>query len=109
MDSPALQLLDRLTQPWAGSIEFVEESDETLAEVIRDGHTDRVRYASSDRVPTAVRQAASSANIYVADAPVLMCGRVELLWYVQEQSVCVDYHRYGNLGTRSGQSRSEPL
>ena len=43
--------------------------------------------------------------IYIADAPVLMHGRVELLWYVCEQSVCVDYHRYGNLGARTDEPR----
>ena len=47
--------------------------------------------------------------IFIADAPVLMHGRVELMWYVREQSVCVDYHRYGNLGARSDEPRSEPL
>ncbi|MDB6004783.1 MAG: Proline dehydrogenase, partial [Prosthecobacter sp.] len=31
---------------------------------------------------------------------------VELLWYVQEQSVSFDYHRYGNLGTRTGEDRA---
>ena len=34
-----------------------------------------------------------------------MHGRVELMWYVREQSVCVDYHRYGNLGARGDESR----
>ena len=34
-------------------------------------------------------------------------GRVELLWYVQEQSVSFDYHRYGNLGVRAGEPRAE--
>jgi RHH-type proline utilization regulon transcriptional repressor/proline dehydrogenase/delta 1-pyrroline-5-carboxylate dehydrogenase len=32
-----------------------------------------------------------------------------LLWYVREQSVSFDYHRYGNLGVRSGEARAEPL
>jgi hypothetical protein len=36
----------------------------------------------------------------IARAPVLMDGRIELLQYLKEQSVCNSYHRYGNLGER---------
>jgi RHH-type proline utilization regulon transcriptional repressor/proline dehydrogenase/delta 1-pyrroline-5-carboxylate dehydrogenase len=28
-------------------------------------------------------------------------GRIELLWYFKEQSICDNYHRYGNLGDRA--------
>jgi RHH-type proline utilization regulon transcriptional repressor/proline dehydrogenase/delta 1-pyrroline-5-carboxylate dehydrogenase len=30
-----------------------------------------------------------------------MEGRLELLQYFQEQSICDNYHRYGNLGERT--------
>ena len=33
--------------------------------------------------------------------PVYMDGRVELLQYFQQQSICDNYHRYGNLGDRA--------
>jgi RHH-type proline utilization regulon transcriptional repressor/proline dehydrogenase/delta 1-pyrroline-5-carboxylate dehydrogenase len=108
LTSPAVELLDQLTQSWAGGIEFVEESDDGLIDVINLRHTDRLRYAAPDRVPRSVRQAVIERCIFVADAPVLMHGRLELLWYFQEQSVCVDYHRYGNLGVRSDEARAEP-
>ncbi len=104
-----LDLLEDLTGSWAGSIEFVEESDDALADVMRLEHTDRLRYAAPSRVPRSIREAVIEHCIYIADAPVLMHGRVELLWYVGEQSVCVDYHRYGNLGARTDEPRSEPL
>ena len=39
---------------------------------------------------------------------VVSAGRVELLWYVREQSVSHAYHRYGNLGARGGERRAEP-
>lgn len=107
--SPVLDLLDRLTPQWAATIEFVEESDDALCEVVRLRYTDRLRYAAAERVPRQVREAVIDTNIYVADAPVLMHGRVELLAYVREQSVCVDYHRYGNLGRRADEDRAEPL
>ncbi len=37
-------------------------------------------------------------GIHIADEPVLSIGRFELLHYVREQSVSIEYHRYGNLG-----------
>lgn len=84
----------------------VEESDEDLAASIRQGNVNRVRYASPDRVPMVVRRAAAETQTFIADAPVLSEGRIELLWYVQEQSVSFDYHRYGNLGARAAESRA---
>jgi RHH-type proline utilization regulon transcriptional repressor/proline dehydrogenase/delta 1-pyrroline-5-carboxylate dehydrogenase len=104
----ALSRLQAATEDWAGAIEFVEESDTELAEVISSGQTDRVRYAAADRVPLEIRRASTKANVFIADAPVLMEGRAELIWYVQEQSLSFDYHRYGNLGVRSGETRAEP-
>jgi RHH-type proline utilization regulon transcriptional repressor/proline dehydrogenase/delta 1-pyrroline-5-carboxylate dehydrogenase len=47
--------------------------------------------------------------VYVATEPVSLSGRVELLWYVREQSLSVDYHRYGNLGFRAEEERSPVL
>ncbi len=38
----------------------------------------------------------------------MKCGRIELLWYLTEQSLSVSYHRYGNLGGRTGEERDEP-
>jgi len=61
----------------------------------------RVRYAAPDRVPAEVMKAAAKRGYYIARAPVLMEGRLELIHYVQNQSVCDNYHRYGNLGERT--------
>ncbi len=101
-----LDWLDRATDPWAAAIEFVEETEEQLVEVIREGHTLRVRYASPARVPYVVRLAAAETGIYLADAPVLAHGRLELLWYFEEQSISDNYHRYGNLGGRGDEPRA---
>jgi RHH-type proline utilization regulon transcriptional repressor/proline dehydrogenase/delta 1-pyrroline-5-carboxylate dehydrogenase len=106
LDNCELSLLEKLTHEWAGLIEFVEESDEELALSIGGGHASRVRYAAADRVPEIVRRAAAEACVFIADAPVLAEGRVELLWYLQEQSVSFDYHRYGNLGARVAEARA---
>ncbi|HMO84664.1 MAG TPA: aldehyde dehydrogenase family protein, partial [Lacipirellulaceae bacterium] len=102
----ARDLLDRLTDPWAAAIEFIDERDEALVAAIAAGRVMRVRYAAPDRVPASLRRAAAEALAYVADAPPVACGRAELLWYVQEQSLSHAYHRYGNLGRRAGEPRA---
>ena len=80
------------------------ESDDELAEAVRLGRIERLRFAASARVPISVRIAAAENGKCICDAPVVPNGRVELLWYVLEQSISDDYHRYGNLGSRSGES-----
>lgn len=100
--------LDEWTDSWGAAIEFVEESDAELASVVSAHQTDRLRYRAPDQAPEAVRRAANECGIFIADSPVLASGRIELLWCLQEQSICCDYHRYGNLGERSHETRSQP-
>jgi RHH-type proline utilization regulon transcriptional repressor/proline dehydrogenase/delta 1-pyrroline-5-carboxylate dehydrogenase len=69
---------------------------------------DRLRYATPSRVPEAIRRVANEACLYIADTPILAEGRLELLWYVEEQSLSNDYHRYGNLGPRADEQRKGP-
>ena len=104
----AVELLEDLTQSWAGAIEFIEEDDEALADAIRAGRIARIRYAAPDRVPDAIRRAAAESLFYIADTPVSLHGRIELLWYLREQSISHIYHRYGNLGLRASEPRDEP-
>lgn len=104
----AVRLLDALTQDWAGAIEFVEEDDDALAGVIRSRQVDRVRYARPERVPASVLRAAVESGACVLSMPVVAEGRLEMLWSLREQSISIDYHRYGNLGSRSGETRCEP-
>ena len=107
LDSPALALLEQMTESWAAAIEFVEETDDELAAAIRAGQADRVRFAHPSRVPLVAHQAAAAAGVFLASHPVVAEGRLELLWYVEEQSISFDYHRYGNLGVRSEEERAE--
>ena len=102
-----LHWLDQATESWAADIEFVEESDLELAVAIEDGRARRVRYAAPDRVPEVIRQTANLNDCYVADEPVLTEGRIELLWYLEEQSISDNYHRYGNLGNRTDEQRGQ--
>jgi RHH-type proline utilization regulon transcriptional repressor/proline dehydrogenase/delta 1-pyrroline-5-carboxylate dehydrogenase len=48
-----------------------------------------------------VLTAAATTGFYIARSPVLMEGRIEMLHYIVNQSICDDYHRYGNLGDRA--------
>jgi len=107
--SAALTLLDELTEAWAGDIEFIEESDEHLNQAIRGGQCDRIRYAMPDRAPQNVLQAAFETGACVVSVPVSAEGRLESLWYLHEQSISIDYHRYGNLGIRASDSRVSVL
>jgi RHH-type proline utilization regulon transcriptional repressor/proline dehydrogenase/delta 1-pyrroline-5-carboxylate dehydrogenase len=107
LDSPAVAALEKLTESWAGGIEFMTESDAQLAQAIREQHCHRVRYAAPGRAPIEVLRAGNEAGGCVISTPVSVEGRLELLWYLQEQSISTDYHRYGNLGLRAGEKRSE--
>jgi len=60
----------------------------------------RIRYATPERIPPEVIEAAAAAGFYISRSRVLMEGRIELLQYFQEQSISHNYHRYGNLGAR---------
>ncbi|MFI3298381.1 MAG: bifunctional proline dehydrogenase/L-glutamate gamma-semialdehyde dehydrogenase [Rikenellaceae bacterium] len=57
---------------------------------------ERVRTLCSD-VPKEIYEAAAAFNIYIASSPVVARGRVELLNYLQEQSISYEYHRYGSI------------
>jgi RHH-type transcriptional regulator, proline utilization regulon repressor / proline dehydrogenase / delta 1-pyrroline-5-carboxylate dehydrogenase len=74
---------------------------ETDAELIKKmPQIQRIRYAAQERVPDVVFEAAAETGFYISRSKVLMEGRIELLQYFQEQSICDNYHRYGNLGER---------
>jgi RHH-type proline utilization regulon transcriptional repressor/proline dehydrogenase/delta 1-pyrroline-5-carboxylate dehydrogenase len=104
-----VQLADNITDPWAASIEFIEESDDHLADAMPTGQVRRIRYAAPDRTSDLIRRASAESFVYLADAPPVSNGHVELLWYVQEQSLTHVYHRYGNLGRRAEEQRAPVL
>ena len=105
-ETAEVALLRDLAAGWSPAVEVVEESDAALAEALLAGETDRIRYAADDRVASVVRRAAAEVGTHLATEPVLAAGRVELLHYLYEQSLSVDYHRYGNLGARAGEVRA---
>jgi RHH-type proline utilization regulon transcriptional repressor/proline dehydrogenase/delta 1-pyrroline-5-carboxylate dehydrogenase len=85
--------------PWlAGhpTIAAVAERESDLIEHVQssDG-VERLRVL--DPVSLRVRTAAHEAGAVVIDAPVLAVGRLELRWYLREQTVSHVLHRYGNV------------
>ncbi|MGD9947387.1 MAG: proline dehydrogenase family protein [Desulfobulbus sp.] len=82
-----------------GSTPLLIEDDEMLAARIK--FSDRIRYAGPERVPETVVRAAAQKGATILRSPVYMEGRLELLYYLRQQTVCDNYHRYGNLGKRA--------
>lgn len=80
-------------------IKIISQSDDQLIDSMDT--IDRIRYADPRRVPSKVNEASAQKGFFIAADPVLMEGRIELLHYYRSQSVCNNYHRYGNLGTRA--------
>jgi len=103
-----VEAFEKLTLGWAGKIEFIEQSEDELELAITSGQVKRLRYDGSRGVSDRIRKIAPEHFVYIADEPVATDDH-ELLWYVLEQSVSHDYHRYGNLGPRSEEPRSAVL
>ncbi len=61
---------------------------------------DRIIYSDVSRVTPFVFQEASKIAKFIVRQKPMMEGRLELLNYMQEQSISYSYHRYGNLGAR---------
>jgi len=79
------------------TVQVVVENEATLIARIdsRDAVYDRLRALGP--LSTALRQALNMAGINVVDVPVLANGRLELRYYLREQSLSQTVHRYGNV------------
>ena len=92
-------------EPWSwlaehSTIAAVTESESDLIERLRSSNSvERLRVV--DPVSLDVRAAAHAAGAAVIDAPVLAVGRLELRWYLREQTVARVVHRYGNVMERA--------
>jgi RHH-type proline utilization regulon transcriptional repressor/proline dehydrogenase/delta 1-pyrroline-5-carboxylate dehydrogenase len=90
-DSP---LVERLSE--CDGIEVVADTDAAFADRLASpGEAERARVWGP--IPTTARVAANGAGVTVIDAPVLANGRLELRWYLREQTVSRVLHRYGNV------------
>ncbi|MES2345502.1 MAG: proline dehydrogenase family protein [Chlamydiota bacterium] len=88
-------------------IHFTEESEDQFLKSIKECAFKRIRLIS---LPSdALINAAAQTTTYLAVAPVLANGRFELLHFLREIAISIDYHRYGNLGVREGELRTPVL
>ena len=82
------------------TIAAVIESESDLIKRLRSSDSvERLRVL--DPVSFGVRAAAHEAGVAVIDALVLAIGRLELRWYLREQTVARVVHRYGNVMERA--------
>lgn len=81
-------------------IPVIRQSDTKLIQMMGDD-ADCIRYAAPDRVCNKILNKAALTGFYISRDKVKMEGRLELMHYLMEQSICENYHRYGNLGERS--------
>lgn len=89
------------------TLPVIEENEEQFLSRLESGKIGRVRLI--EPASEAILKAAASSATHVIDDPVLTNGRLELLHYLREAAVSIDYHRYGNLGLREGELRKPIL
>jgi RHH-type proline utilization regulon transcriptional repressor/proline dehydrogenase/delta 1-pyrroline-5-carboxylate dehydrogenase len=82
---------------------IIKETDLEFFDRIRSGRVHRVRVVEAASFD--LLKVAAEASVHVVDDPVIASGRFELLHYMREVSLSIDYHRYGNLGAREGEAR----
>jgi len=95
---------------WLDLVPILRVVDETLPQFlakVQSGGAQRIRLVHP--ASAELHFAAAQAGIHIVDTPVLANGRFELLHYLREVSLSVDYHRYGSLGLREGELRRPVL
>jgi RHH-type proline utilization regulon transcriptional repressor/proline dehydrogenase/delta 1-pyrroline-5-carboxylate dehydrogenase len=99
--TPLTVSLPAEARPWTwlgerAGVEVVVEDEAAFVErLARPGDAERLRVWGP--ISTEARVAANRAGVTVIDAPVLANGRLELRWYLREQTVSRVLHRYGSL------------
>ncbi|MCI0381691.1 MAG: bifunctional proline dehydrogenase/L-glutamate gamma-semialdehyde dehydrogenase [Chlamydiae bacterium] len=87
--------------------EFHIENEDRFITRLKTTKIERVRLLSTPSKK--VQETSAEKAIFLDHAPVLANGRFELLHYLREIAISIDYHRYGNLGLREVEQRAEIL
>ena len=86
-----------LLQPLAGKMSKLSVVVQDETSFINDmPKYERIR-ACSPEISNAIYKKAAELGKYIATAPPLAEGRVEMLHYLKEQSIAYEYHRYGSI------------
>ncbi len=104
--SPLIVSSER-TFPWekkCPTMRFYHEEEERCLERILHNNINTVRFLTLPSDHFARRLAEAGCAHY--HAPVIANGRIELLHYLREVALSIDYHRYGNFGERGLQLQS---
>lgn len=88
------------------NISFVEEDEEEFIERVKKEKPHRIRLLQP--ASKQIQEALAEVGCSVIVEPILANGRLELLNFLREMSLSIDYHRYGNLGSRENEVR-KPL
>lgn len=96
-----VEVLDMIVDSLPGRVEILEQSDDELAAAIRAGYVDRLRVLCESSWTDPIAAACCDAFVSVIAEPILQDGYLETLRYLNEQSLSIDFHRYGNLGRRA--------
>lgn len=100
-DKDSLEPLQGLHRP---KFQLIEESESAFIARMRQKPYPRVRLLS--KPSPQLQHALGEIGARVLSTPVVANGRLELLNYLREVAISLDYHRYGNLGTREVEKRS---
>jgi RHH-type proline utilization regulon transcriptional repressor/proline dehydrogenase/delta 1-pyrroline-5-carboxylate dehydrogenase len=85
----------------------IEETEGAFHSRVSKGQMERVRVL--EPASASLHVSAAESGVHVIDVPVLANGRLELLHFLREVAISIDYHRYGNLGMREGELRKPIL
>lgn len=85
-------------------IKWKIETEAKFIERVKRGEVKRLRLISEPSENLKIALAGAAVN--VLRERVMANGRIELLNYLREITLSFDYHRYGNLGEREGETRS---
>jgi RHH-type proline utilization regulon transcriptional repressor/proline dehydrogenase/delta 1-pyrroline-5-carboxylate dehydrogenase len=92
-NNPNWELIEKAVKTFPGANLIVEE-EQAFIEAMEQ--YERIR-ACSKGLSDELYQKAAKLGKHIADNQPLVEGRLELLHYLKEQSIAVEYHRYGSI------------
>lgn len=94
-----LNFIQEVSWKELGPVTLVEEGEEEWIEWLKTEAYPRLRQLSEP--PNALAGKIAECGVMPLKTPVVANGRIELLNYLREQSISIDYHRYGNLSRKN--------
>ncbi|GKT12097.1 MAG: RHH-type transcriptional regulator, proline utilization regulon repressor/proline dehydrogenase/delta 1-pyrroline-5-carboxylate dehydrogenase [Thiomicrorhabdus sp.] len=87
---------------------LIHQDENELIQTLASGEcVERIRLLNPENVSKPIYKAITDKALYIASAPFIPHGRIELMHYYIEQSISNSYHRYGNLGIKGFNAAKE--